>query len=234
MIAIISSTIFPSPATATTQYRSIIPPLDRLKQTKRTIESLQKLNFSDIYLFDNSGFYWVDGHEKELFPAKIIKINSLQYTNKGLSELIMLVQGMQVLPENTPILKISGRYELSRQLDLEKLTGFDFAGKLYDDSISTRSYYFKDKNVMEKVLMYALNNMYYYKHRVTGFRSLRKVIKNAFCFNENENYYESSISIERGMYNAIKNLALKIYLMPNINIRGVSGYLEHQGKIINE
>lgn len=234
MIAIITSTIFPAPATTTTSYRGSIDYQDRLMQTVETIKSLVDLQFSAIYLFDNSGFNWEETVENQLSPAKIIKFNMFQFDNKGLSELYMLLHGLSVIPNDIPILKISGRYILEQKLNDELLKKVDFAGKFNPDTISTRAYYFKTREAMQNVLYVALNNMYAYKHKIVGFRSLFKVMQNAFFDNGQSSFYDTTISIERGMFNAIKKLKLKTQHMPVIHVSGISGHADDNRKTIQE
>lgn len=234
MIAIITSTIFPATATATTNYKGSIDYQDRLTQTIKTIKSLIDLQFSEIYLFDNSGFNWDTTVETQLSPAKIIKFNMFQFDNKGLSELYMLLHGLSIIPKNKPILKISGRYILEQKVADEVLNEVDFAGKFNLDTISTRAYYFSTKEIMQNVLYVAVNNMYSYKHKIVGFRSLFKVMQNAFFNNGQSSFYDTTISIERGMFNAIKKLKLKTHHMPIIHVNGVSGHADDNRKTIQE
>jgi len=234
MIAIITSTIFTGSSTIHTLYRDSISAEERLTQTLMTIESLKSLGFSKIYLFDNSGFNWQKQSENQLVDMELVKFNSFQYNNKGLSELLMLIHGMEIIPDDIPILKISGRYSLTEKLDQNILNEVKFAGKFNSDTISTRAYYFCNKQVMQTTLFEALNNMYFYKHRVFGFRSLIQVIKNAFLKNNSTIFYDTNIAIERGMFNAIKKLELKTYKMQKINVRGISGHPADNKKVINE
>lgn len=234
MIAIITSTIFPAQATANTSYRGSIDYQDRLLQTIKTIKSLVDLQFSAIYLFDNSGFNWDETVEDQLLPAKIIKFNMFQFDNKGLSELYMLLHGLQVIPADVPLLKISGRYTLEEKVSDELLATVDFAGKFNPDTISTRAYYFSSKAILQNVLYSAVNNMYSYKHKIVGFRSLFKVVQNAFSDQVQTSFYDTTISIERGMFNAIKKLKLKTHHMPVIHVSGVSGHADDNRKTIQE
>jgi hypothetical protein len=234
MIAIITSTIFPAAATASTGYRSSIDYRDRLMQTIKTIQSLVNLQFSEIYLFDNSGFNWDESVTPQLLPAKIIKFNMFQFDNKGLSELYMLLHGLSIIPADTPLLKISGRYILEQKVADTLLKEVDFAGKFHPDTISTRAYYFSSKAIMQNVLYLAVNNMYSYKHKIVGFRSLFKVLQNAFFDNGQTSFYDTTISIERGMFNAIKKLKLKTQHLPVIHVSGVSGHADDHQKIIRE
>lgn len=234
MIAIISSTIFPGSPTESTLYRTSVTADERLAQTIATIESLKSAGFSKIYLFDNSGFNWNQEVDPLLSPAIILKFNSFQYNNKGLSELLMLLHGMQQIPTNEAILKISGRYQLSSPIREESLTTTDFAGKFHTDTISTRAYYFKNSELMHDVLFEALNKMYAYKHKIVGFRSLIQVVKNAFLNDVATSFYDTTISIERGMFDAIKKLRLKTLHLEKLNVSGVSGHHTDHQKTISE
>jgi hypothetical protein len=213
MIAVISSTVYPLMPSETTLYRGAIPPKIRLSQTIDTVNSLVKLDFKQIYIFDNSGFKWDERAEILLKPAKVIKLNSFQFDNKGLSEIYLLLTGLSFLPDNTPILKISGRYILKKSIDESILKNYDFAGKICDNtsSISTRAYYVNNKHTLELVLLSALNHIYSYSHKIVGPRSFIRVVKNAVLPNpNNDNFFDPSMSIEWGMYKALnKNFKLK-------------------------
>ena len=146
----------------------------------------------------------------------------------------MLLHGLNIIPVGVPILKISGRYVLKQTVNEELFKEVQFAGKFNPDTISTRAYYFSSKEVMQNVLYVALNNMYAFKHKIVGFRSLFKVVQNAFFDNKTASYYDTTISIERGMFNAIKKLKLKTHHMPVIHVSGVSGHADDNRKTINE
>jgi hypothetical protein len=234
MIAIVTSTIFPLAATKHTQYRETISSSDRLDQTKQTIVSLKEHGFEKIYLFDNSGFQWGEGTEALLYPAEILKFNTFQFENKGLSELYMLLCGLVNIPENIPIFKISGRYTLNQKINNSLIFEYNFIGKFFDKdkTISTRGYYFQDKQTMYRVLHLALNYVYAYPSKVVGPGSLLRIIQNAFNPNLEKKFYESSISIERGIYKAIKECKLSTLQLEELNISGISGNPEDNLKLI--
>lgn len=235
MIAIVTSTIFPQPATATAVYRGTIKGEERLKQTIETISSLAKNGFDKIFVFDNSHVQLDQQTIALLSPATVLTFNMFQFKNKGLTELYMLLAGLKSIADDVPIFKISGRYQLN-QIAAQGDGNWDFMGKYSKatKTISTRAYYFKDKSIYEKVLLLALNYIYAYQHKVVGPKSLWKVLKNAINPDLDKLYYESSISIERGMGEAINNLNLNVVTLDQLNIAGVSANPTDQGKIINE
>lgn len=235
MIAIVTSTIFPQPATQNAVYRGTIKGEERLNQTIETISSLTKNGLDKIFLLDNSHLPLSEHTIHLLSPARVLTFNMFQFKNKGLTELYMLLAGLKNIPEDTPIFKISGRYQLNQIID-HSAQGWDFMGK-YDKetkTISTRAYYFKNKAIFEKVLLLALNYIYAYQHRIVGPKSLLKILRNAFRPDLNKLFYESSISIERGMGEAIDNLKLNIVNIDQLNVSGVSANPTDHGKIINE
>jgi hypothetical protein len=235
MLAIVTSTIFPPPATTAAAYRGTIQGDERLKQTIETIASLTKNGFDKIFLLDNSHVKLSQQTIALLSPAKIFTFDMFQFKNKGLTELYMLLAGLKHLPEDIPIFKISGRYQLHKIADYEPAK-WDFMGKYAKDSktISTRAYYFKNKALLEEVLLLALNYIYAYQHKVVGPKSLLKVLKNAIEPNLDQLYYESSISIERGIGEALTKLNLNIANIDQLNISGVSANPTDHGKTINE
>lgn len=221
MIALVSSTIFPLPATKDTLYRQTVPPQERLAQTVKTVDSLVKQGFEDIFIFDNSGFNWELDDEILLKPANVIKFTSYQFVNKSISEIYMLLSGLPALPDNEPIFKISGRYQLTQVIETNQMEDYDFLGQICDksNSITTRGYYVKNKKVLEEILLGALNYIYAYSHMVVGPRSLIQVIQNAFFLNQNNNFFDPTISIEQGMYVALKKF--KVKPIEKLHIKGL-------------
>lgn len=235
MIVVITSTIFPEAIAAKNAYQNTITGEQRLKQTINTIASLKKLGLNKIHLFDNSYNPLDEETIKRLSPAIVSTFNMFQFENKGLTELYLLIAGLKNIPTNIPILKISGRYELEKITELN-LNDYEFIGKYCKKSatISTRNYYFKNKCIYEKVLLYALNYIYAYQYRIVGPRSSLKIIRNAIKPNLDQKYYAPTISIERGMGEAIGKLKLNIANVEKLNISGISGNPTDQNKIIYE
>lgn len=222
MIALVSSTIYTPKPTSSTPYRGSISHKQRLDQTIETVQSLLSLNFKDIYILDNSGFNWNKDAETVLKPAIVIKLNSYQFVNKGISEIFALLNGLSVIPDNTPIFKISGRYTCQKSIDANIFNSHDFAGKICHKThnSSTVGYYVKDKQILEKLLLEALNYIYSYSHKIVGPRSFIQVFENAFFLKANKyNFFDPTISVERGMYMALKNCRVKE--LDKLFIRGV-------------
>jgi hypothetical protein len=235
MIAIITSTIFPQPATQNSAYRATIKSEDRLNQTIETISSLTKNGVNKILLLDNSHNQLDQQTIDLLSPATVYTFNMFQFKNKGLTELHMLLAGLKYIPDDVEIFKISGRYQINK-ISVSDSQIWDFMGKYSKETktISTRAYYFKNKAIYEKALLLALNYIYAYQHKIVGPKSLIKIIKNAFKPDLNKLFYESSISIERGIGEAIANLNLNVENLDQLNISGVSGNPTDHCKIIHE
>jgi len=233
MIAIISSTLVPPAATSVTKYRNFISNDQRLKQTEATINSLKE--FTNIYVFDNS-YPSISEREKDILkPARLWSIDVFPYQNKGLSEIYLLLLGIRNLPDNVPIFKISGRYILTEQWDFKNLRDFDFVGKFDGPkTISTRAYYFRNKNILHEVLICALNFMYAYSSRIVGPRSFIRILKNAINLSHKDNIFCPTISIERAMGEAIHMLSLNTQNLKKLYIAGISGNPDDKLKRINE
>ncbi|PWS31695.1 hypothetical protein [Pedobacter paludis] len=234
MISIISSTIFPFYTTEKLN-KNLISNESRLADTINTIGSLENKNFDSIYVFDNS----IPRLDNEiidlLYPAKATSFDVLPYKNKGLSEIYLLLLGLRDLPDNEPILKISGRYLLNENWDFEELAAYDFAGKFdLKTTISTRCYYVRNKRILETILLKAIDYIYGYHFKIVGPRSFLKVIGNILNTNAEINFHESSISIERGMGEAIRALQLKTKELKLLNISGISGNPDDNRKEVNE
>jgi hypothetical protein len=63
-----------------------------------------------IVLVDNSESYNFSKIESAVTNVKILPLVQFQFQNKGINELLMLLAAVDVLPADTPIFKISGRY----------------------------------------------------------------------------------------------------------------------------
>jgi hypothetical protein len=229
MVVVITSTIFP-PVSNSGDIRSVFSPAERLDQTKGTIKSLLDCGYNEIYLFDNSGSYWVKDTEAELFPAKVFVFNQHQYKNKGISETLMLVDGLEHLPEGTQIMKISGRYKLSKHQDTD-MNDFDIAARFSTHkfkyfttriTMATRCYLVRDKSVYQTYLSAMLEEIYSYSSKIVGIGSLKRFLNNQFSPKKNKyDFFDPALSVEAASVRVIKKLKLKIY---NIKKIGLSGY----------
>jgi hypothetical protein len=226
LIAVISSTIYPPASPMYDGKRSVISPDERLSQTQDTVKSLVNLGFSDIYICDNSGDNWVTGTEEELTPAKVHIFNAHQYNNKGISELYLLLKILNYIPSNQPILKISGRYTLSKNI-LNELGDSDLGVKIYNhprnSSMSTRCYCVKNKDIYSVFLHRVLNEVYGYSSRIVGPRSLKRIIHNSiFPTRDSYRYDDPTHSIESASAWVLRNFN---YKTAKFDVLGVEGFI---------
>jgi hypothetical protein len=222
MIALIGSTLFPPPVTDKTSYRGTLSPATRIQQTQGTIRCLASLGYESIFLADNSGFNWKDGTETDMSPATVLRINTFQFNNKGLSEIYLLLAALQALPEDRPILKITGRYTIDNIIDTALFSQHEVICRQEGDTISTRGYYVRNKRVLQSLLLDSLEWMYSYGARVVGPKSLARFIKNQFRGGgAGLQYAEPGVMIEKAMWECIK----KRYKYLKISRLGLSGVL---------
>lgn len=231
MIAIITSTLIPNE-----KVYSFFSIEERRKQTIKTINSLLASGFKTVYLFDNS---CGDINQKELykqFPIKLIIFHQKQYAfqNKGINEALLLLNNIQVIPKNTKIFKISGRYYISDKFCFDKasktLDNVEFIGKGYDYNkktglLSTRGYFVKNSDLLEDILIKAIEEMYTYASKIRDIRSALKSIPNIFSDKLGTPF---QISMEHAFARVIKK-NYNIALINHLNIIGYvagSNYLE--------
>jgi hypothetical protein len=228
MIGLVSSTIFPSTAPTHEEVRSWISPNERLEQTRETIKSLVDVGVSEIYLADNSGDEWVPEVSDLLKPARVFVFNHYQYRNKGISEIYLLLSMLNQLPANVPILKISGRYQLTRSIS-EKLGDADFAVKFYKDtrfktSISTRCYMVKNKELYKSFLENSLREVYAYPFRIVGPRSFIRVLVHGLLHNlESYPFHDPRVSIENAGARVLQSHRYKYNEIPTLGVKGLVG-----------
>lgn len=228
MIALITSTLLVNGA------YSFFSNDERLAQTIKTIEILDRLNFSRIYLFDNS----LQPANCELllaFSSKLEIFHTPQYTfkNKGLSEVLLVLNNLQHLPNDTPLFKISGRYYPTLDFvmpDFSDHPGADFigTGKILNETppfVSTRAYFVKNKRIFETMLVTAMEEMLAYSRSIHGIRSLYEGIVLYFRPYVGTKY---QLSLEQAFGQVLK-ASKKFHLLELIGIEGYiagSGYLE--------
>lgn len=218
MIALITSTICPPPPTINTLYRSTIEPHQRLNETIQTIESLRMNGINNIFLFDNSGPFWLNEFDDKIKNCILIKINFCQFENKGLSELLLIKSAIPYLPENLPILKISGRYQLINTSMFEYISKYDIVCKQYKNCISTRAYLVKNKNVLDGMISASLNSMLNYNSSIKGILSLFSIIRNT-VWPYRKYKFHITVMLEVIMYKIItKNFTIK-----NLDSIGIKG-----------
>ena len=225
MIAVISSTIYPPSLPTYDGQRTCISPEERIEQTQKTIESLVNLGISEIYLADNSGKNWFLKSNELLKPAKVHVFNQYQYKNKGISELYLLMNILDYIPSNKPILKISGRYTLNQNI-VNNIGDAEVAGRLYrhsllNSSMSTRCYLVKNKDIFAIFLKRTLREVYAYPSRIVGARSFVRILHNSlFPSKDNYPYDDPAGSIEGA---AARVLHIFNYKFNNIESLGIQG-----------
>jgi hypothetical protein len=198
VIALVSSTIFPGHAPVYATSRSVFSPRERLEQTCHTVDTLTANGFADIHVADNSGANWVAGTEERLSPARVHRFTHYQFQNRGIAELYLLLEVLDALPADTPILKISGRYALTKNITNE-LGHADIAAKWAEDntSISTRCYMVRNTRLYRRFLEDTLSEVYAYSSRIVGPRSLMRILKHSLRPDSDDSlYFDPTISIE--------------------------------------
>jgi hypothetical protein len=86
-----------------------------MKQTIQSIKSLKSVGYEKIFILDNSGSRWC--YERSIFPndVKMKIFNHYQFKNKRISEIYMILSFIKEIPKKTPIVKLSGRYKVSKK-----------------------------------------------------------------------------------------------------------------------
>lgn len=233
MIAIVSSCI--KPFQSGNQRKSHFSVADREMQTLFTLEKLEAYRFSRIILVDNSVDFDFSHIKKKFENVEVVHIKQYQFENKGVNELLMLLALVDELPDNEPILKISGRYypndgfaaNIGTAIDF-KVRGYDFESKR--GSISTRAYFVRNKQLYKDFLLKTFNEVFLYPGRIVGLRSFIKAIvtslrKPVFFPNFNA-------SIEFSAARVLKNGNYALDVTDTIGIQGEIAGFEGAEKIV--
>lgn len=235
MIALVSSTLVPPPVECCDGARSVFTPAERLAQTRATVDSLLALGFSRVVVADNSPG-WDPAIEPALAPAEVWRIGVPVFRNKGLSELYLLQAAAGRLPAEEPVVKVSGRYSLSRDL-LAELGDADLAVKSdgfgeRHGAMSTRAYACRSVELYRRLLDRTLNEAYAHPARIVGPRSFVRIVR-ASLFPEKDGftYNDPPHSIERVVVRAIKRMGLRVRFVSPL---GVTGILAGSGQTVSE
>jgi len=226
MIAIITSTIFPPSESSYWNSRKEAKPEERFEQTLETIQSLIKYEIEHIYLCDNSGYGWTPELKDKVKPVELQLFGHYQFRNYGISELYMLKKGLCQLPEDESVLKISGRYRLTKD-PRDYLGDADVAGRLYNPetykkrTLSTALYCVKNSKIFSFIVDQALREIYASQCRIVGPGSLFRILKNSISRSGGEYSYEDpNTSIEGAIARVIKIKKLKVRHIPSLGIQG--------------
>lgn len=229
MFGLISSTIYPSDLPLYWgSPRTCIPSQERLEQTRRTIESLQKAGINRIILADNSGSEWISGTEEFLKPAEVHVFNQHQFQNKGISEIYLLLGVLNSIPANTPILKISGRYHLtdnfSHQIGNHDIVAIVTKHDGVNQWMSTRCYLVRNVAVLEAFLRAVLHDLYGYGARIVGPRSFLRILGHSLQPRKLDYPYDDPVqAIEVPAARVLKSCGFKVRLVDTLGIEGISG-----------
>lgn len=225
MIALISSTLRPPIVHCYDGARSTFSHAERLEQTRATVASLVALGFKRIIVADNSPD-WSPEIEPALAPAEVWRITTPEFRNKGLSELFLLRTAAARLPSDQPIIKVSGRYTLSRNPLVEigdadvsvKSDGFERRA----GAISTRSYGCRDVATFQRLVERTITEIFAYPTRIVGPRSLVRLVRNSLSPRADTfPYNDPPHSIEIIIVRAIKQLGLRVHFVSPLGVHGI-------------
>lgn len=195
----------------------------RIIQTKETIESLKKIAaIKEIYIFDNSGYKYKDYLSKQYNDVKLFVQDQYKFNNKGLSEIHLILNNLIHIPEDIPILKISGRYKINNITEfnnnLSKFSEYEIIALNNSDGISTRLYIVRSKQIYEKLLINILNRCYERLFSVTGLRSLKNFICRKLKPKNSKN--TPFLSIEWAFFEISKQKLFDIKYVRKLHIKG--------------
>lgn len=227
MIAVVSSTIAPSTLPSHDGARTTFTPEQRLEHTRGTIASLVAFGVREIIVADNSAGGWLLGREAELAPAKVIHFRQPPIRNKGIGEIWLLLGAIEALPENEPVLKISGRYRIGRDSGLT-LGNADVAAKVYvhgrRTEISTRCYLMRNRDVALRLWERTLDEIYAPQSRIVGPRSALRLIRNSLQPGRDLfRYGDPPGSVEMAAWQAIRQLGLRLNAVDHLAVEGILG-----------
>ena len=229
MIAIVSSTVAPSPLPSHDGARTTLSSDLRLEQTRGTVASLLAMGVRDIVVADNSAGTWLRDRATALAPARVLSFDQPPVRNKGIGELWLLLGSVDALPEDEPILKISGRYRIGSHTELALRAGDDIAAKVHrnglTEEVSTRCYLMRNRGIAARLWERSLDEMYAERSRIVGPRSLVRIIRNSVLPDLDAFHYgdPNTISVEQATLIATRRLRLRLRSVANLDIEGTLG-----------
>lgn len=235
MIAVVSSTVAPSTLPGHTGPRTNLAPEVRLEQTRATVDSLIAAGAREIVIADNSPGTWFSERAGIMSPARVVHLQQPAIRNKGIGELWLMQSILASLPEDEPILKISGRYCIGKGPTLSIAGDEDLVGKIYREgrshSLSTRAYLLRNRAVAARFWNRSLDEIYAQSSRVVGLRSFMRIMRNSIRPRADDLSYSdpNTISLEMASYNAIRHLGLRLRAVENLGLEGRLGsYTNHE------
>lgn len=228
MIAVVSSTIAPSPTPSHDGARTTLSPEVRLAHTQGTVASLVTLGAKEIFIADNSPGDWVRDRAAELAPARLLHFNQPPVRNKGIGEMWLLLGALEFLPEHEPIMKISGRYRVGPNTELKLGKDDDVAGKVYLharlQTLSTRCYLIRNRAVAQRLWERTVDEIYADLARIRGPRSLWRIVQNSLRpAHDHLRYGDPAIAVETAIHRAIHYLSLRLNAVNNLDVEGILG-----------
>jgi len=228
MIAVVSSTVAPSALPSHDGARTTLPPEVRLEQTQGTIASLRALGAREIIVADNSAGPWLRDRAAALAPARLLSFSQPPIRNKGIGEMWLLLGALEALPEDEPILKISGRYRIGPGTGLRLRDGDEVAGKVYTHgrvrSLSTRCYLLRDRAVATRLWKRALDEIYAEQARIHGPRSFLRILRSSLWPGRDRLHYgDPTAAVETAIYRAIRHLSLRLNEIEQLDVEGILG-----------
>lgn len=228
MIAIVSSTIAPSLAPGHDGARTTLTPELRLEHTQGTIASLVAFGVRKIYVADNSAGSWLHDRAAALAPAEVLSFSQPPIRNKSIGEMWLLLGALESLPENEPILKISGRYRIGLDSQLKLRDGDDVVGRIYRHkrivSFSTRCYLMRDRAVATRLWERTFDEIYADAARIRGLRSFWRIVRNSLRpAQDHLRYSDPHAAVENAIYRAIRYLPLRFNAVEHLAVEGTLG-----------
>jgi hypothetical protein len=229
LIAIVTSTLFPSDKSIFEGKRTSFDSEERSEQTRQTIISLRDTGLDEIYLADNSEKQFHQSVHSMFDDVNVLTFDNYPFNNRGTSEALLILNSLKYLPEDVPLLKISGRYCLNNHFNRPTTMRADFIGKGFNYErkngiVSTRCYMVRNKELLEQLMLKTLVVMYAYPLQIVGPRSFMKFLKQKLRRTEIPS--ETSVSIEMGVARSLKNSNLNVSLLDRI---GLEGYVAGSG-----
>jgi hypothetical protein len=229
MIAIVSSTVAPSGLPGHDGARTTLTPEVRLEQTKGTVASLVAAGARSIIIADNSPGSWFRERAAVLAPAQVLHMSQPPIRNKGIGELWLLLSALETLPEDQPIMKISGRYRVGPATDLRLGDGDDIVAKVSGSptsgEMSTRCYLMRNRAVAAAFWERSLDEFYAERSRIVGPRSLIRILRNSINPQKDNFHYAdtSTLSLEQASLKAIRHLGLHLRIVAKLDVEGILG-----------
>ncbi len=227
MIAVVSSTVAPSPLPGHDGPRTNIAPEVRLEHTRGTIDSLLAAGITQIVIADNSPGDWLRERVHLLQPARVLHFEQPPVRNKGVGEMWLLLGALSHLPANEPILKISGRYRIGPASPLLAPVGHDVVARVYGSrlkEISTRAYVIRDREVAARLWPRMLDEIYAAPSRIRGPRSLLRLLRSSLRPQADHfPYSDPPVAVEIAGWRAIRHLGLSLRALDQIAVEGTLG-----------